>query len=1246
MSRPTSPPMSPRKGKFMNVKVLMLDNTVTIFQIPHKALGRNLYEEVINKLQVLESDYFDLEYINSEGITCWLDHDKPILKQVGSPHELNFRFGVKFYIQDPALLEEELTRYLFALQVKRDLQSGTMPCNENTAALLVSYITQAELGDYIDDFTDQSYLSTCKIVPNQTIEEKIIEYHKRHTGQTPADADFNLLDTARKVELYGIKMYPAKVRDHEGVPLNLAVAHMGVLVFQNYTKINTFSWAKVRKLSFKRKKFLIKLHPEGYMDATLVLQDVYMITKKKRKAPLKVMTGYYKDTVEFYFDTRNECKNFWKKCIEHHAFFRCHSVKRLPRNKTRVVSRGSSFRYGGRTQKQLVEFVRENYVKRAPFESPNTPRSRSRATTPGSRCGSRATTPSSMRSCPEDHAAQMAASLRRRMMTEHHRYQVVTNYRDVDNRSASARISSRSDGVTTKSSTLNSADMAYSHNSTSSGSHTLDMSSKDNLDKQPSTRIEMAEVHDDSSQSSRSISSPKRERLPPPPDDEFRMHRKDASEESLPPPPPPPPQDGTDVFDSDQNISMAQAKGGFDRKMSAPAFSIHQTCQKMKEQQQQQQHLERSPEVENIPEEVSFSKRNNLKPASPKFRRSHSDTPHESRSMERSHCIDEDDDEPPPPPPPLVDDDISPVPMYNRHGSPEPIEKPPPPVVRQETAPKAQGYDPVSPVPASQEETLTMTTTSRSHTLTNTLSSTTSRDSNKTDESEEERYPADKAYYIAKELLMTERTYKKDLEVLTVWFRNTVCHKELIPKYLEALMFSFLDEIYEHHCYFLKELEQRLAMWEGKSNAHLNGDYRKVGDLMLSNMKVLPLYGNYMEKTDEILTELDHAVRQNKQLETAYKEFESQKVCYLPLNTFLLKPAHRLLHYKLLLDRLLKHYSHDHPDHRDCKATLSEINKITEPLHGAFFRLENLQKLLELQRDLIGIENLVQPFRVFIREGCLQKLSRKGYQQRMFFLFSDMLIYTSRTTTPSLQFKVHGQIPLRGMIVEEADSKMAVANSFTIYGGNRCLLVAAGSPEEKDKWLEDLNASITAARERGDDYKYPSLKSTGGGSADDLLDHDGYPPTTPPMSEKQIQHRANTTMHVCWHRNTSVSMKDHQSAVENQLSGYVLRKFKNSNGWQKLWVVFTNFCLFFYKTFQDDFPLASLPLLGYSVNDPDDMDGIHKDYVFKLQFKNHVYFFRAESEYTFERWMEVIGSATNSAHLMRVFSRIESNNTR
>lgn len=75
--------------------------------------------------------------------------------------------------------------------------------------------------------------------------------------------------------------------------------------------------------------------------------------------------------------------------------------------------------------------------------------------------------------------------------------------------------------------------------------------------------------------------------------------------------------------------------------------------------------------------------------------------------------------------------------------------------------------------------------------------------------------------------------------------------------------------------------------------------------------------------------------------------------------------------------------------------------------------------------------------------------------------------------------------------------------------------------------------------------------------------------------------RSNNAIHVCWHRGATVGLKDFVVSSENQLSGYLLRKFKNSSGWQKLWVVFTSFCLFFYKNYQDEFALASLPLLGY-----------------------------------------------------------------
>ena len=62
---------------------------------------------------------------------------------------------------------------------------------------------------------------------------------------------------------------------------------------------------------------------------------------------------------------------------------------------------------------------------------------------------------------------------------------------------------------------------------------------------------------------------------------------------------------------------------------------------------------------------------------------------------------------------------------------------------------------------------------------------------------------------------------------------------------------------------------------------------------------------------------------------------------------------------------------------------------------------------------------------------------------------------------------------------------------------------------------------------------------------------------------------------------------------------------------------YTNKILFVLE--QDSNPLASLPLLGYRVETPVEEDGITKDHVFKLVFKNHVYFFRAESNFTFKR---------------------------
>ncbi|CAG0882114.1 unnamed protein product [Darwinula stevensoni] len=517
------------------------------------------------------------------------------------------------------------------------------------------------------------------------------------------------------------------------------------------------------------------------------------------------------------------------------------------------------------------------------------------------------------------------------------------------------------------------------------------------------------------------------------------------------------------------------------------------------------------------------------------------------------------------------------------------------------------------------------------------------------------RFPTDKAYFIAKEILMTERTYKKDLEVIVLWFQEEICKAGgPLGDGVWHLLFHLLDPIYEFHCALLREVEHRLATWEGRGNAHLKGDYQRVGDIFLNNMNKIievhmclssPLYRGYLTHHLEIIEGMERAYEEGGMFQNLLQSFEAQKVAYLPLNAFLLKPLHRLIHYKLILQRLVSHYTEDHEDLSTCEGALRALNPLAHDIERSLSMSEQKVKLIELGRDLIGLPPPPSPEggtpqRQFILEGCLQKLSRDGYHQRMFFLFSDVLVYANRTTVPFLGFRVHGSLPLAGMMLEEAgDPQVSPSpHSFTIYSKNRAMMVAGSSEAEKKKWVEAIRDAVSCCvveppllgLSPPSHLNHLSLKSAKwrqnmpDGSSEEVSPSDsesrrggkGSGNVGPPGPGHHPP-RNNTTVHVCWHRNRSMSIAELHASQSSQLSGYLLRKFKNHSGWQKLWVVFTHLCLFFYKTCQDDFPLASLPMLGYIITIPSPGDAINKDYVFKLQFKNHVYFFRAESEYTF-----------------------------
>ncbi|KAM7028093.1 band 4.1-like protein 2 isoform 2-T2 [Passerculus sandwichensis] len=317
------PKKSPKKIKTVQCKVMLLDGTEYSCDLEKRAKGQVLFDKVCEHLNLLEKDYFGLLFYENSEQKNWLDSSKEIKRQIRSLPWI-FTFNVKFYPPDPSQLTEDITRYFLCLQLRQDIVSGRLPCSFVTHALLGSYTLQAELGDHDPGEHSSDYISEFQFAPNQTqeMEEKVAELHKTHRGLTPAQADSQFLENAKRLSMYGVDLHHAK--DSEGVDIMLGVCANGLLIYKDRLRINRFAWPKILKISYKRSNFYIKVRP----------------------AELE----QFESTIGFKLPNHRAAKRLWKVCVEHHTFFRLLSPEQPP--KAKFLTLGSKFRYSGRTQAQ------------------------------------------------------------------------------------------------------------------------------------------------------------------------------------------------------------------------------------------------------------------------------------------------------------------------------------------------------------------------------------------------------------------------------------------------------------------------------------------------------------------------------------------------------------------------------------------------------------------------------------------------------------------------------------------------------------------------------------------------------------------------------------------------------------------------------------------------------------------------------------------------------------------------------
>uniref|UniRef100_A0A3B4FM09 Band 4.1-like protein 1 n=1 Tax=Pundamilia nyererei TaxID=303518 RepID=A0A3B4FM09_9CICH len=317
-----SPQKSSKRPKTVPVKVTLLDGSDYETAVEKFAKGQTLLDMVCGHLNLLERDYFGLTFQDTDNTKNWLDPSKEIKKQIRIG-PWNFGFAVKFYPPDPSVLIEDITRYYLCLQLRDDILSGRLPCSFVTHALLGSYTVQAELGDYEPEEHGPDYVNDFHFAPNQTreLEERVMELHHNYRGMSPAEAEMNFLENAKKLSMYGVDLHHAK--DSEGIDIMLGVSANGLLIYRDRLRINRFAWPKILKISYKRSNFYIKIRPGEYEQ--------------------------FESTIGFKLPNHRASKRLWKVCIEHHTFFRLVSPEPPPKG---FLVIGSKFRYSGRTQAQ------------------------------------------------------------------------------------------------------------------------------------------------------------------------------------------------------------------------------------------------------------------------------------------------------------------------------------------------------------------------------------------------------------------------------------------------------------------------------------------------------------------------------------------------------------------------------------------------------------------------------------------------------------------------------------------------------------------------------------------------------------------------------------------------------------------------------------------------------------------------------------------------------------------------------
>ncbi|XP_064420995.1 tyrosine-protein phosphatase non-receptor type 21 [Latimeria chalumnae] len=280
-------------------RIHLLSGDFVEFTLSVESTGQECLEAVAQRLELREITYFSLWFYNKKNQHRWVDLEKPLKKQLDK-HALEpaVYFGVVYYVPSVSLLQQEITRYQYYLQLKKDVLEGRISCSLEDSIRLAGLAVQAEFGDYMQ-YESQDFLQKFALFPihlgldERAVEEataKVAELHQKNRGLTASEVEMLYMQEVENMDGYGEESYVAK--DSQGSDIFIGACLEGIFVkHKNGRPPVMFKWLDIANMSHNKAFFTLELSNK-------------------------------EETIQFQTEDIETAKYVWRMCVARHKFYR------------------------------------------------------------------------------------------------------------------------------------------------------------------------------------------------------------------------------------------------------------------------------------------------------------------------------------------------------------------------------------------------------------------------------------------------------------------------------------------------------------------------------------------------------------------------------------------------------------------------------------------------------------------------------------------------------------------------------------------------------------------------------------------------------------------------------------------------------------------------------------------------------------------------------------------------------------